>query len=93
MGEFLGFLLVVSFIGWGTAFTALHFFRRMRRLDEGVDREVTARLLEDVDQLSTRLSQVEEELAFFKELRAPENRPGLPSSREPDELEEGGDQG
>lgn len=71
MAEFLGFLLVISFIGWGSAFAALHFRRQAKRLDQSVDHEVLVRLLEDTDDLATRLSRVEEELGFLRELRAP----------------------
>jgi hypothetical protein len=80
LGELLGFLLVISFIGWGTAFVALRFRRELGRGGGEVDHEVLARLLEDMDALSTRLSRVEEEMDFFKDLRAPETRPGLPPS-------------
>jgi hypothetical protein len=57
--------------------------RQNKRLNESVDYEVMARLLEDVDQLANRLSQVEDELRFFKELRAPD-APGRLSA--PDEV-------
>jgi hypothetical protein len=80
LGEFLGFLLIISVIGWGTAFTALHFRRHLKRMDEGVDHEVLARILEDVDQISTRLSRLEEDMDFFKELRAPDTPGRLPEA-------------
>ena len=72
MGTFFGLILIMSVIVWGTAFTALYFWRQTRTLDRGVESDVTARLLEDVDDLSTRLTRVEEELEFYKKLNAPE---------------------
>ena len=77
MAEFLGFLLVISFIGWGSAFAALHFRRQAKQLDRSVDHDVLARLLEDTDDLATRLSRVEEELSFFRELNSVEDRARL----------------
>jgi len=81
LAELLGFLLIISFIGWGTAFAALHFRRESKRLGDGADHELIARLLEDMDQLSTRLSRLEDDMDFFKELRAPEERPRLPDAQ------------
>lgn len=76
---FLGLVLIISVIVWGTAFTAIFFWRQIRGPDRGVESEVTARLLEEVDNLSTRLAHVEEELDFYKKLRDPG-----PSRRLPD---------
>ena len=74
MGEFLAFVLILFTFGWGSAFLLPYIRRHSRRLDSTVDSEVLARLLEDTDQLATRLDQIEEELRFFRELRAPEER-------------------
>jgi len=92
LGPFLGFLLIISVIVWGTAFAALHFRRELKGSNQGVDSEMLARLLEDVDQLSTRLSRLEEEMDFFKELRAPESRGRLSPPDPPDQEPRGGEE-
>ena len=79
MGEFLAFVLIVFAAGWGSAFLLPYVRRHSQKLDQSMDHEVLARLLEDVDQISTRLSHVEDELDFFKDLNAPEERGRLPS--------------
>ena len=84
MGEFLGFVLIVFAAGWGSAFLLPLLRQRFKKMDQSMDHEVLARVLEDVDQLSTRLNHVEEELDFFKDLNAPEKQGQLPS---PDEGE------
>jgi hypothetical protein len=81
--------MIISIIVWGTAFAALHFRRELKGSNQGVDSEMLARLLEDVDQLSNRLSRIEEEMEFFKELRAPEGR-GRLSPPDPQEQESRG---
>lgn len=78
MGEFFLFMLILFVFGSGTAFLLPRALRSWRNVDQTVDNEVIARLLEDTDQLATRLSQVEEELDFFKELHAPEDRGQIP---------------
>ena len=87
-GQLLGFLLVVSFIGWGSAFAFLHFRREAKNLDQGMDNQVLGRLLEDVDQLTSRLSRVEEELDFYRELRGTE-APERLAPPDPDPAQEG----
>ena len=72
MGEFFIFVLIVFSFGWGSAFLIHYLRRNWRTLDQTADTEVLARLLEDTDQLASRLSQVEEELDFFKKLHEPE---------------------
>ena len=79
MGEFLVFVLIVFGAGWGSAFLLPYLRRHSQGLDRTVDHEVIARLLEDTDQLSTRLNRVEEDLDFFKDLNAPEGRRRLTS--------------
>jgi len=78
LGEFLGFLLIVAVIGWGSAFAALYFRRESKQIGEGADHEVLARLLEDMDHITTRLSRLEEDMDFFRELRAPDTPGRLP---------------
>jgi len=86
LGEFLVFVLIILGAGWGSAFLMPVLRQRYKKLDQSMDHEVLARVLEDVDQLSTRLTQVEEELDFFKDLNAPQEHDRLPSPSE------GGDQ-
>lgn len=78
MGEFLGFMLIVFFFFWGSAILLPYVRRKNRNLEGPVDNEVLARLLEDVDQLSSRLTRVEEEMDFFKDLNAPREPGSLP---------------
>jgi len=85
LGEFLVFVLIIFAAGWGSAFLWPFLRRHSQKLDQSMDHEVLARVLEDVDQLSTRLNHMEEDLEFFKDLNAPENQGRLPS---PDEDEE-----
>ena len=72
MGEFFLFMLILFTFGWGSVFLATRLKRGADRLESAADSELLARILEDMDRLSMRLSQVEEEMDFFKELRAPE---------------------
>ena len=72
MGEFFLFMLILFTFGWGSVFLAAHLKRGPNRLESSADSELLARLLEDMDRLSERLGHVEEELDFFKELRAPD---------------------
>ncbi len=64
-------LVVLVALGLGSTFLLSHLRRHSGRLEGGMDREVLARVLEDMDQLSNRVNQVEEELDFFKELGRP----------------------
>jgi len=79
LGEFLAFILILFTFGWGSAFLLPYVRRHWRKLDRTVDHEIIARLLEDTDQLAARLTQVEDELHFFKELNAPDDQERLSS--------------
>ena len=79
MGEFFLFMLILFVFGFGAAFLVPLVRRNSTRLEPPLDNQVLARLLEDVDQLSTRLSPLEEEVDFFKELNAPEERRSISS--------------
>jgi len=77
LGELFLLILMLFTFGVASAFLFPMAHRHSKRLDRTVDQDVLARLLEDMDRLSTRLGQVEEELGFFKELRAPERKDRL----------------
>jgi hypothetical protein len=79
LGEFLAFILILFTLGWGSAFLLPYVRRHWGKLDRTVDHETLARLLEDTDQLAARLTQVEDELHFFKELNAPDDQERLSS--------------
>jgi hypothetical protein len=83
VGMLLGLVLIISVIVWGTAFTAIFLWRQIRSPDRRVESEVTARLLEEVDNLSTRLAHVEEELDFYRKLRDPGPSRSLPDPERP----------
>jgi hypothetical protein len=72
LGEFFIFMLILFGFGWGSAFLAARYQRYSKGVEGSMDQEVLARLLEDMDQLSTRLSRIEEDVDFFRDLRAPE---------------------
>ena len=74
MVDFLVLISILFLFGWGSAFLLPLLRRNWSKLDQTVDTEVIARLLEDTDQLSTRLTQVEDELDFFKKLHEPEEQ-------------------
>ena len=74
LAEFLVLVLILFMFGWGSAFLLPLLRRNWNKLDQTVDNEVIARLLEDTDHLSTRLTQVEDELDFFKKLHEPEEQ-------------------
>lgn len=78
MGEFFLFVLIIFAFGWGSAFLLPFVRRHSSRMEPTIDHEVLARLMEDMDQISGRLTQVEEELDFFRELRAPGEPERLP---------------
>ncbi len=71
------FVLIIFAFGWGSAFLLPYLRRNWRGLDQTLDHEVIARLLEDTDQLAARLTRVEDELHFFKELHAPDRQDRL----------------
>lgn len=73
------FMSILFTFGWGSVFLATRLKKGPDRLESTADSELLARLLEDMDQISTRLGHVEEELDFFKELRAPSESPRLVS--------------
>lgn len=77
-------MLILFTFGWGSAFLAARLKGGPSRLESTADSELLARLLEDMDQISTRLGHVEEELDFFKELRAPDDPPRLGSAEIPE---------
>lgn len=83
MGEFFLFMLILFTFGWGSVFLAARLKGSPNRLESTSDSELLARLLEDMDQLSTRLGRVEEDLDFFRELRAPGDPPRLVSPEVP----------
>jgi hypothetical protein len=85
LAEFFLFMLILFMFGSATAFLVPYLSRRAKRLDGTVDQETLARILEDMDQLSSRVSHIEEEMAFYKELRGREAPEGLPA---PSEMEE-----
>lgn len=80
------FLLAFFVLAFGFGSLFLYLRRPSNRLEGGMDREVLARILEDVDQLSNRLNRVEEEMDFFKELRGPGAPDRLPAP--PDDSKE-----
>jgi hypothetical protein len=86
LAEFFFFMLILFTFGSATAFVVPYLSRRAKRLDGTVDQETLARVLEDMDQLSSRLTHVEEEMAFYKELRGREAPEALAA---PNEMEEG----
>jgi hypothetical protein len=69
------FLLMMILLGtaWGAAM--LYFVARAlsKRLDAPEPGPADALLREDVESLSHRLSRVEEELEFYKRLKAPDD--------------------
>jgi hypothetical protein len=79
-------MLILFIFGTATAFLVPYLSRRAKGLEGSVDQETLARLLEEVDQLSHRLTHIEEEMAFYKELRG-QPEPGLLPN--PEEGEEG----
>lgn len=79
VGEFLAFIMIVFSAVWGSIFLAHLLKRSSETLDSaGGDPRLT-RLQEETDQLERRLAIVEDELGFFKELRAPDGPPSLPA--------------
>jgi hypothetical protein len=82
LGEFFLFMLILFTFGGGAAFLVPYLSRRAKGLDQTVDRETLARLLEDMDQLSSRLTHIEEEMAFYKELRGQGEPRTLPAPEE-----------
>jgi hypothetical protein len=79
VGEFLVFVLIVFSAVWGSVFLAHLLKRSSRTLDSGGDDPRLARLQEETEHLERRLAIVEDELSFFRELRAPDTPPGLPA--------------
>ena len=86
MGEFLAFVLIVFAAGWGSAFLVPYLKRHSKKLDRTVDQETLGRLLEEVDRLSGRVTHVEEELDFYRELRGPKGRDRLPPPADREEV-------
>lgn len=79
MAEFLGFALIASVIGLGWAFAIPTLRRRRANMESGsADAQLMARLLEDNEQLESRITALEDEFRFFKELYPPEEPERLP---------------
>ncbi len=78
-------MLGLIFLGvWGTMLVAA----RVKQISDGSDAGLDDRVLQDFQEtarlLEARLERVEEELAFYRELRAPEVAKELPSSKTAD---------
>lgn len=78
MGEFALVMLIVFSAVWGSVFLGAYVKRLSRDHDARPDDVLLRGLREDTHQLEARLSRVEEELEFFRELHSPESPAQLP---------------
>jgi hypothetical protein len=84
--DFLVFMVILFAFGWGSALALTYVRGRWNRLDPDLGESLLLRLQEDVEELGDRVNRMEEEIRFFGELNAPEERPTLP----PEGMEEEG---
>ena len=78
MEEFVIFVLTMFTAVWGSAFMLAWIKRFSRKIESGSDDPLLAAFREETDQLRDRLSRLEDEVGFFKELHAPDEDPRLP---------------
>ena len=79
MYEFFLFVLIICSAVWGSAFVFTLVGRLSKRVEPGNQDALIGVLREEVESLSGRLGRVEEELDFYKRLKAPEEpRVSLP---------------
>jgi len=72
MGVLFGLILILFSAAWGSVFLYQILRRLTGRVGPPEGNGVTPMLLEEVESLSGRLARVEEELEFYKQLKAPE---------------------
>ena len=83
---FIVILVVIVFAAsWGSIFLVHLLKRSSQRLGPAGDDLRVTHLLEETENLARRLAIVEEELDFFKELRAPSVPERLPHAQGEDE--------
>ena len=82
MGEFLGLMAIIFSFGWGSAFLFAFLKRYRGRLDSHLSDSALRRLQEDMDDLGSRLTRIEEDARFFRELNTPEERRPLKAGSE-----------
>ena len=72
MLEFFFFILILCGAFWGSAFVFLALDRASKKLKGPREGPSDLLLREEVESLSGRLARVEDELEFYKQLRAPD---------------------
>jgi hypothetical protein len=70
--EFFLFILILFSAAWGSAFLYQIIGKFSRIVEPGNEEMGDSRLREEVENLAGRLGRVEDELEFYKQLRAPE---------------------
>jgi hypothetical protein len=77
----IGILLMIVIGGvWGYTIISGIMQRRLLEADGGAHRGLLEDLRTDYQQLEGRLSQMEDELTFLRELQSSEERPALPDT-------------
>ena len=72
MLEFFFFVLILCGAFWGSSFVYLALKGASKRLEGPRQGPSDALLREEVENLAGRLARVEDELEFYKQLRAPD---------------------
>jgi hypothetical protein len=83
--DFLVFMVILFAFGWGSALALTYVRGRWNRLDPDLGQSLLLRLQEDMEEMGDRLNRMEEEIRFFGELHAPEERPAFPPEAKEDE--------
>ena len=77
MVGFAAFILIIFIAVWGSMFLGKMLFGKSVS-DGSHDDKLLAEVREELEMLSGRLSRMEEDMDFFKELRAPDPERKLP---------------
>jgi len=76
MFQFFLFVMIICTAIWGSATVFTILGRISRKVDPGNQADLIAALRDEVEYLTARVGRVEEDLDFFKELKAPSG-PGV----------------
>ena len=87
MFEFFLFVMIICTAIWGSATVFTLLGRVSRRVEPGNQDALIAALRDEVEYLTARVGRVEEDLDFFKELKAPNGPEVSGQLKAPEEVE------
>jgi len=82
LAAFMALLILLFVCGCSAAFFLPYVRRHARELEKGESGPDVVRLQETIDELTARLTLLEEESEFYRELRSSEDTPRIESGPE-----------